>query len=48
MKLNEKVEMDGRSQKVMVKGYAHQNNILKAIRRGGLKTDFWSVIQNKL
>ncbi|XP_009761070.1 heavy metal-associated isoprenylated plant protein 44-like [Nicotiana tabacum] len=43
----EKVEVDGNSQKVVVIGYAHKNKILKAIRRGGLKADFWSA-QNEL
>ncbi|KAK0575778.1 hypothetical protein LWI29_006921 [Acer saccharum] len=43
----EKVEVDGNSQKVVVTGYAHRNKILKAIRRGGLKADFWSA-QNEL
>lgn len=38
----EKVEVDGNSQKVVVTGYAHRNKILKAIRRGGLKAEFWS------
>lgn len=43
----EKVEVDGNSQKVVVTGYAHRNKILKAVRRGGLKADFWST-QNEL
>ncbi|XP_019172185.1 PREDICTED: heavy metal-associated isoprenylated plant protein 28-like [Ipomoea nil] len=43
----EKVEIDGRSQKVTVTGYTHRNKILKAIRRCGLKADFWST-QNEL
>ncbi|KAJ6411850.1 hypothetical protein OIU84_005005 [Salix udensis] len=43
----EKVEVDVSSQKVMVTGYVHRNKILKAIRRGGLKADFWST-QNEL
>ncbi|KAJ6939925.1 heavy metal-associated isoprenylated plant protein 28-like [Populus alba x Populus x berolinensis] len=43
----EKVEVDVNSQKVVVTGYAHRNKILKAIRRGGLKADFWST-QNEL
>ncbi|XWS26056.1 hypothetical protein CRYUN_Cryun27aG0120100 [Craigia yunnanensis] len=38
----EKVEVDGNSQRVVVTGYAHRNKILKAIRRGGLKAEFWS------
>ncbi|CAA2999354.1 heavy metal-associated isoprenylated plant 44-like [Olea europaea subsp. europaea] len=38
----EKVEVDGNSQKVAVTGYAHRNKILKAVRRAGLKADFWS------
>ncbi|XP_022769450.1 heavy metal-associated isoprenylated plant protein 28-like isoform X2 [Durio zibethinus] len=38
----EKVEVDGQGEKVVVTGYAHRNKILKAIRRGGLKADFWS------
>uniref|UniRef100_A0A2C9VVR5 HMA domain-containing protein n=1 Tax=Manihot esculenta TaxID=3983 RepID=A0A2C9VVR5_MANES len=46
-KLKEKVEVDANSQKVVVTGYAHRNKILKAIRRGGLKADFWSA-QNEL
>lgn len=43
----ERVEVDGGRQKVVVTGYAHKNKILKAIRRGGLKADFWSA-QNEL
>ncbi|KAK4390010.1 Heavy metal-associated isoprenylated plant protein 44 [Sesamum angolense] len=43
----EKVEVDGNSQKVAVTGYAHRNKILKAVRRAGLKADFWSA-QNEL
>ncbi|KAK7246759.1 hypothetical protein RIF29_41629 [Crotalaria pallida] len=43
----EKVEVDGNSQKVVVTGYAHKNKILKAVRRSGLKADFWSA-QNEL
>ncbi|CAK9163751.1 unnamed protein product [Ilex paraguariensis] len=43
----EKVEVDANSQKVVVTGYAHRNKILKAVRRGGLKADFWSA-QNEL
>ena len=43
----EKVEVDANSQKVTVTGYAHKNKILKAVRRGGLKADFWSA-QNEL
>ncbi|KAJ7967006.1 Heavy metal-associated isoprenylated plant protein [Quillaja saponaria] len=43
----EKVEVDSNSQKVVVSGYAHRNKILKALRRGGLKADFWSA-QNEL
>lgn len=38
----EKVEVDANSQKVVVTGYAHRNKILKAVKRGGLKVDFWS------
>ncbi|XP_017981111.1 PREDICTED: heavy metal-associated isoprenylated plant protein 21 [Theobroma cacao] len=38
----EKVEVDANSHKVVVTGYAHRNKVLKAIRRGGLKADFWS------
>ena len=38
----EKVEVDGNSQKVVVTGYTHKNKVLKAVRRGGLKADFWS------
>lgn len=38
----EKVEVDANSQKVVVTGYAHRNKIVKAIRRSGLKADFWS------
>ncbi|GFZ10559.1 NAD(P)-binding Rossmann-fold superfamily protein [Actinidia rufa] len=37
----EKVEVDANCQKVVVTGYAHRNKILKAVRRGGLKADFW-------
>ncbi|CBI40763.3 unnamed protein product, partial [Vitis vinifera] len=43
----EKVEVDANSQKVVVTGYAHRNKILKAVKRGGLKVDFWSA-QNEL
>lgn len=43
----EKVEVDANSQKVVVTGYAHRNKILKALKRGGLKVDFWSA-QNEL
>nr|XP_017257229.1 PREDICTED: heavy metal-associated isoprenylated plant protein 21-like isoform X2 [Daucus carota subsp. sativus] len=43
----QKVEVDANSQKVVVTGYAHRNRILKAVRRGGLKADFWSP-QNEL
>ncbi|CAN4121294.1 unnamed protein product [Withania somnifera] len=43
----EKVEVEGKIEKVVVRGYAHRNRILKAIRRGGLKADFWSP-QNEL
>lgn len=43
----EKVEVDANSQKVVVTGYAHRNKVLKAVRRGGLKADFWSA-QNEL
>ncbi|WCJ44759.1 Heavy metal transport/detoxification superfamily protein [Euphorbia peplus] len=43
----EKVEVDANSQKVVVTGYAHKNKVLKAIRRAGLKADFWSA-QNEL
>ncbi|KAH7861413.1 hypothetical protein Vadar_025803 [Vaccinium darrowii] len=43
----EKVEVDANSQKVAVTGYAHRNKMLKAVRRGGLKADFWSA-QNEL
>lgn len=39
--------MDNNSEKVVVTGYAHRNKILKAVRRGGLKADFWSA-QNEL
>ncbi|KAL6982580.1 hypothetical protein U1Q18_015969 [Sarracenia purpurea var. burkii] len=38
----EKVEVDGNSQKVVITGYAQRNKILKAVRRSGLKADFWS------
>ncbi|CAK8578034.1 unnamed protein product [Lathyrus sativus] len=38
----EKVEVDTNCQKVVVTGYTHKNKILKAVRRGGLKADFWS------
>lgn len=43
----EKVEVEVSSQKVVVTGYAHKNKILKALRRGGLKADFWSA-QNEI
>ncbi|KAG6591199.1 Heavy metal-associated isoprenylated plant protein 44, partial [Cucurbita argyrosperma subsp. sororia] len=43
----EKVEVDAGRQKVAVRSYIHRNKILKAIRRGGLKADFWSP-QNEL
>lgn len=43
----EKVEVDANCQKVVVTGYTHKNKILKAVRRGGLKADFWSA-QNEL
>ncbi|OAY22479.1 heavy metal-associated isoprenylated plant protein 44 isoform X2 [Manihot esculenta] len=43
----EKVEVDANSHKVVVTGNAHRNKILRAIRRGGLKADFWSA-QNDL
>ncbi|XP_050151665.1 heavy metal-associated isoprenylated plant protein 30-like [Malus sylvestris] len=46
----EKVEVDAYSQKVVVTiaaGYLHRNKLLKAIKRGGLKADFWSP-QNEL
>ncbi|KAA0064666.1 heavy metal-associated isoprenylated plant protein 44 [Cucumis sativus] len=43
----EKVEVDANSQKVAVSSYIHRNKILKAIRRSGLKADFWSA-QNEL
>ncbi|KAF8409882.1 hypothetical protein HHK36_002400 [Tetracentron sinense] len=43
----EKVEVDVSSQKVAVTGYAHRNKILKALRRAGLKAEFWSA-QNEL
>ena len=43
----EKVEVDANNQKVVVTGYANRNKVLKAVRRGGLKADFWSA-QNEL
>ncbi|XP_022937314.1 heavy metal-associated isoprenylated plant protein 30-like isoform X2 [Cucurbita moschata] len=43
----EKVEVGAGTQKVAVRSYIHRNKILKAIRRGGLKADFWSA-QNEL
>ncbi|CAK9325097.1 unnamed protein product [Citrullus colocynthis] len=43
----EKVEVDANSQKVAVSSYIHRNKILKAIRRSGLKAEFWSA-QNEL
>lgn len=43
----EKVEVEVNSQKVVVTGYVHRNKILKAVRRGGLKADFWSA-QNEI
>uniref|UniRef100_A0A2C9TZE3 Uncharacterized protein n=1 Tax=Manihot esculenta TaxID=3983 RepID=A0A2C9TZE3_MANES len=48
-----KVEMVGIHEKRLrkslskLKGNAHRNKILRAIRRGGLKADFWSA-QNDL
>lgn len=41
------MEVDANCQKVVVTGYAHRNKILKAVRRGGMKADFWSA-QNEL
>ncbi|XP_010537231.1 PREDICTED: heavy metal-associated isoprenylated plant protein 21-like [Tarenaya hassleriana] len=38
----EKVEVDADSQKVMVTSYIHRNKILRAVRRSGLKAEFWS------
>ncbi|XP_020591731.1 heavy metal-associated isoprenylated plant protein 28-like [Phalaenopsis equestris] len=38
----EKVEVDGSIQKVVVTGYANRNKILKAVRRIGLRAEFWS------
>ncbi|GLJ22568.1 hypothetical protein SUGI_0424800 [Cryptomeria japonica] len=38
----EKVEVDVNYGKVVVTGSAHPNKVLKAVRRGGLKADFWS------
>ncbi|KAI0511881.1 hypothetical protein KFK09_012515 [Dendrobium nobile] len=38
----EKVEVDGSIQKVVVTGYANRNKILKALRRVGLRVEFWS------
>ncbi|KAG9456640.1 hypothetical protein H6P81_001148 [Aristolochia fimbriata] len=43
----EKVEVEGSSQKVVVTGYVHKNKILKALRRSGLKAEFWSA-QNEI
>ncbi|KAK1282259.1 hypothetical protein QJS10_CPB22g01507 [Acorus calamus] len=37
----EKVEVEGRTEKVVVSGYVNKNRILRAIRRGGMKADFW-------
>ncbi|KAK1305780.1 hypothetical protein QJS10_CPA10g00069 [Acorus calamus] len=38
----EKVEVEGRTEKVVVSGYVNKNRILRAIRRGRMKADFWS------
>ncbi|MQL76611.1 hypothetical protein Taro_009020 [Colocasia esculenta] len=38
----EKVEVEASTQKVAVTGYVHRNKVLKALRRGGLKAEFWS------
>ncbi|OVA00676.1 Heavy metal-associated domain [Macleaya cordata] len=43
----EKVEVDASSQRVGVTGYAHKNKILKALKRGGFKAEFWSA-QNEI
>ncbi|KAL4202463.1 hypothetical protein AMTRI_Chr02g221240 [Amborella trichopoda] len=43
----ERVEVELSTQKVTVMGYAHRNKILKALRRGGLKADFWCT-QNEI
>ncbi|XP_031473342.1 heavy metal-associated isoprenylated plant protein 45-like [Nymphaea colorata] len=37
----EKVDVDVSTQKVVVTGYVHRNRVLKALRRSGLKADFW-------
>ncbi|XP_073007132.1 heavy metal-associated isoprenylated plant protein 28-like isoform X1 [Typha latifolia] len=38
----EKVEVEASIQKVVVTGNAHKNKILKALRRVGLRAEFWS------
>ncbi|XP_077228036.1 heavy metal-associated isoprenylated plant protein 28-like [Tasmannia lanceolata] len=43
----EKVEVEVYSQKVVVTGCVHKNKILKALRRVGLKAEFWSA-QNEI
>ncbi|KAF5194950.1 hypothetical protein FRX31_015461 [Thalictrum thalictroides] len=44
----EKIEVDASSQKVVVTGYVHKNKILKAVRRAGLKAEFWSAYNDIL
>ncbi|XP_039130609.1 uncharacterized protein LOC120266999 isoform X1 [Dioscorea cayenensis subsp. rotundata] len=43
----EKVEVEASIQKVVVTGYAHKSKILKALRRVGLRAEFWSA-QNEI
>ncbi|PKA60378.1 Heavy metal-associated isoprenylated plant protein 26 [Apostasia shenzhenica] len=44
----EKVEVDASIQKVVVTGYAHRNKVLKALRRVGLRVEFWSPYNDML
>lgn len=34
--------MESAIQKVVITGYAHRNKIMKALRRVGLRAEFWS------
>ncbi|WOK91973.1 heavy metal-associated isoprenylated plant protein 20-like [Canna indica] len=38
----DKVEVEASIQKVVITGYANRNKILKALRRVGLRAEFWS------
>jgi len=38
----EKVEVEASIQKVVITGYVHRNKIIKALRRVGLRAEFWS------